>query len=93
MAVSHRQAVLLAATGPVPPPAPQSPPRSRHLWLCIGLPQLAVEAAGMEATAAVAIIDGEARQCRVHATNALAREHGVRNGMDLNAAYALCPAL
>ncbi|NND59375.1 MAG: DNA polymerase Y family protein, partial [Gammaproteobacteria bacterium] len=42
---------------------------------------------------AVAIIDGEARQCRVHATNALAREHGVRNGMDLNAAYALCPAL
>lgn len=81
-----------------PAPAPRAAPlpiATRHLWLCVGLPGLALEihARDIDATQPLAIIDGEDTRSVVHAANAAARHAGVRAGAKLNAAYALCPAL
>ncbi|NNF66000.1 MAG: DNA polymerase Y family protein [Gammaproteobacteria bacterium] len=67
--------------------------RFSHLWLCIYLPGLALEALDENADAATVVVDGEGSHCRVHVANKAAYHHGIRAGAKLNAAYALCPEL
>ena len=83
---------------PVELPINESPSQSGdqfpHLWLCINLPRLALEALNEKAAAGAAVVvDGEGRHCVVHAVNETARQQGVYYGAGLNAAYALCPQL
>ncbi len=88
----------LCASLPAASPAttgqrPAAAAASRHLWLCIGLPELALEIFAVPPEQPVAIVDGEERSRVVHVANAQARRLGVHSGLDLNAAYALCPSL
>ena len=86
--------------------APASVPSLRNLWLCVHLPQLALEVhtrldsaiAGSALTLArrtrpLAVVDPEDRLCRVIACDARADALGVRCGLALNAALALVPHL
>jgi len=65
------------------------------LWLALYLPHLSLEVASRgarsQAPLAIAVPDGQ-RQ-RVHARNRAAAAAGVRPGLAVNAALALCPAL
>jgi protein ImuB len=67
------------------------------LWLCIVLPELALEALQDEGDhcdyRAVAVIEQQESVATVHSSNAVAREAGIRRGMKLTAALALLPDL
>ncbi len=62
------------------------------LWLAIHCPRLALDLWRDEAEAPRAVVDGE-RPPRVRHANAAARGFGVKRGMSVAAAYALCGAL
>lgn len=76
---------------PEPSPLPQLP----ALWLCLHLPRLALEVYTRfeSSTRPLAIIDTEDRLCRVIACDEQSAAHGVREGLALNTAFALMPAL
>ena len=60
------------------------------LWTALNLPQLPLDCyAGGAAPAAFAVIEKR----RIHMANAQARASGVKSGLALSAALALCPAL
>ena len=66
------------------------------LWLCLHLPDLALEVFTRGASAAdplIVVYGRGGRKRRVAICNAAARCRGIRPGMDLNAAYALVGAL
>ena len=62
------------------------------LWLAIHCPRLALDLWRDDANVPRAIVDGE-RPPRVRHANAAARAFGVKRGMSVAAAYALCGAL
>jgi len=76
-----------------PLPARQAP---RELWLCLWLPQLPLDAlaTGEDAPDAPAcVVEGEGSAQRVIAASGAAVRHGIRAGLGLNAALALCPGV
>lgn len=97
MAAPYRTATLFPTVSQRPAAQPGRitlPAACRHLWLCVGLPGLALEIFdAADAAEPLAIIDGEQTRSVVHVVNASARHAGVRPGLRLNAAYALCPSL
>ncbi|WP_342315534.1 DNA polymerase Y family protein [Lysobacter sp. FW306-1B-D06B] len=63
------------------------------LWACIRLPHLALDAVLRrveDTTAPLALVTGPAQLRSLHAVNAAAAEAGLRPGMRLTAAHALC---
>lgn len=96
MPAPNRTAALFPSVPyrPAPTRAPVAAAACRQLWLCVGLPGLALEIFGdVDAGGPLAIIDGQDTRSVVHVANATARQAGIRPGLKLNAAYALCPAL
>ncbi|MHB8348067.1 MAG: Y-family DNA polymerase [Acidiferrobacterales bacterium] len=65
------------------------------LWLCLHLPDLALEvfARGAPATDPLVVVYGNGRKRRVVLCNAAAHCHGIRPDMGLNAAHALAGSL
>lgn len=84
-------------------PADRAGSQFPHLWLCINLPRLALEThcavsdtnthTKNTQTEPTVVVDGEGSHCAVYVANAMARRQGIRAGLGLNAAYALCPLL
>lgn len=64
-------------------------------WLCIHLPQLALELRDLQAPTAppAVIIDRRGNRLRVWRANAAARARGIRSGLSLGSAQALCADL
>lgn len=85
--------VALAAPLFGPDTAPAAPPARQELWLCIHLPELALQGRSWPTGIAGAVIRMQSGQSIVHAANHDAADHGVLPGMSLPAAWALCPAL
>lgn len=66
------------------------------LWLAIHLPQLALDLAGhglVDPSAPLVVTEGPIQRRLVHDANAAARSAGIRTGMALAAAQALCADL
>ncbi len=72
---------------------PEAVPTRQHLWLCIHLPDLALQARPWAPGVAGAVIRECAGQRVIHAVNEVAARRGVVAGMSLPAAYAVCPSL
>ncbi|HMM44547.1 MAG TPA: DNA polymerase Y family protein [Candidatus Macondimonas sp.] len=72
---------------------PKGVPTREHLWLCIHLPDLALQARSWAPGAAGAVIRESAGQHVIHAVNDMAARQGVMAGMSLPTAYAVCPSL
>lgn len=65
-------------------------------WVCIGLPQLALDKRQREVadtTQPLALLSGPVQRRIVHVANIAAQQHGVRAGLSLANAQALCPGL
>lgn len=65
-------------------------------WVCIGLPQLALDKRQREVadtTQPLALLSGPVQRRIVHVANIAAQQHGVRAGLSLASAQALCPGL
>ncbi len=64
-------------------------------WLCVHLPQLALELRDLQGPAAApaVILDPRGNRLRVWRANAAARAHGIRSGLSLGSAQALCASL
>lgn len=62
------------------------------LWLAVHLPRLGLEVFGPN-EGPLAVVTGQAAACRIWIPNDVCLAAGVRSGMGLNAAFALCPAL
>ena len=83
-----------AGAGATVPPGLPARNRYRRLWLCLEFPYLPLEvfmSAGDGQPAAV-LESGQGGHC-VRLANAVAAARGVRAGLPLNAALALCPDL
>ena len=70
-----------------------TPDRQQKLWLCVHLPRLAVDVFDPAESAALAATETIANRIIVSACTRAAEQHGVRPGMTLGAALALCGGL
>lgn len=93
MSLAGRQAAFFPAGPGRQPIATATVRPPTHLWLCIGLPQLAIEALEESTGHPLVVVEEQQRQSKVHAANPAARRQGISTGMGLNAAYALSPHL
>lgn len=103
MARAPRQPGLFAAeslTAPTAAPlrtsrsaAASSRRPARHLWLCLHLPALSLEALAADGTAPRAVRERQGRRTRILVCNPEASRHGIRPGMPVNSALALLPEL
>ncbi len=75
------------------PDGPARLPAHRPLWLCVRLPMLPLEVLGLTRSGPQAVLAGAGGQTRLLVCNPVAMAHGVRVGMTVNAALALCPCL
>src|SRR5690606_21698235 len=67
---------------------------ARHeLWLAVHLPRLPLDALALDATAAAAVVEALRGHIRVVAFNRAAAAYGIRRGLKLPAALALCGTL
>ncbi|TFZ83487.1 Y-family DNA polymerase [Candidatus Macondimonas diazotrophica] len=85
--------IALAAPFSDPDIPPAAPLARQELWLCIHLPELALQGLSWPPGIAGAVIHTQGGQSVVHAANHDAAGHGVLPGMSLPAACALCPSL
>jgi protein ImuB len=78
-----------------PRPEPTPPPASRRqLWLCLDFHRLPLQVFPDGETAGpLAVMEGESGGARIHQCDTQAARAGLRPGLPLNAALALCPAL
>jgi len=93
---SVQQSFLLPAVNPAPPgPEPVAFPARKHLWLCIYLPSLSLEALFRfdDDGSARAVFEERQGIRRILQANANARAAGVNAGQSVNAALSLLPAL
>jgi protein ImuB len=78
---------------PRPDPSPPAVSR-RQLWLCLDFHRLPLEVFPDSETAGpLAVMEGESGGVRIHQCNVEATRAGLRPGLPLNAALALCPEL
>jgi len=90
---SEKQQVLpFAEPAPLAKPLSVTPTEIRHLWFCICLPNLPLEACQVS-DGALAIVEDQHGIHRVLQANAIATAAGIMSGQSANAALALLPAL
>lgn len=75
------------------PAAPAPAQRSTRLWLCIYCSQLAVDAALNDVSLPAVVTEAVAGRILVYAANPVASACGIRAGMSLSSALALCGEL